>query len=137
MGPSRSNVAVVALAGLELDLQGDVMDAEYFLQHPGQRLADLFGIDLSADEHHVGGQDRLARSQSPCMQVVHSVDIGLRQHLCPYVLHVPTCGNALHEHLAGFAKQRPLPRARKSVVWGKNVSERWMPGCRRIIKKKK
>src|SRR3546814_5741389 len=84
MGPSRSNVAVVALAGLELDLQGDVMDAEYFLQHPGQRLADLFGIDLSADEHHVGGQDRLARSQSPCMQVVHSVDIGLRQHLCPY-----------------------------------------------------
>src|SRR3546814_9028039 len=68
MGPSRSNVAVVALAGLELDLQGDVMDAAYFLQHPGQRLADLFGIDLSADEHHVGGQDRLARSQSPCMQ---------------------------------------------------------------------
>src|SRR3546814_9764043 len=100
MGPSRSNVAVVALAGLELDLQGDVMDAEYFLQHPGQRLADLFGIDLSADEHHVGGQDRLARSQSPCMQVVHSVDIGLREHLCPYVLHVQTCGNALHEHLA-------------------------------------
>src|SRR3546814_12432753 len=59
---------------------------------------------------HVGGQDRLARSQSPCMQVVHSVDIGLRQHLCPYVLHVQTCGNALHEHLAGFAKQRPRPR---------------------------
>ena len=95
---SRMHVRVIACASFNLN--GCMLDIEFFIERSDERLTNLVGVAGSFAQYHVRSKHGLLRAKCPYMQVMHRRNIGMRQNHGPNLFEIHTCWDALHQYLA-------------------------------------